>query len=209
MCFHELLRIATSPRIWTTVPTNLGTTGTILMEPTPMPSARLPSAVLVPAVQYGVGLVLFLFEPQYGLLVIGHHRVVRRLRPLTRGERLYVTACIAIHVTGVVHADRLYEGLWWYDDVTHALSGSLVAGLVVILLATKLDDPRQIAAGTLLAFVPIGIGWEMYEYRVLRLAVYGWGDAAVDFWNNILGGVAMVAYLGLRDRLAWKPTGDA
>lgn len=157
--------------------------------------------VLVPVVQYGAGLGLLPFEPQYGLLVIGHHRAVRRLRVLSEGERLYVTACIVIHVAGVVHASRLYEGLHWYDSVTHALSGSLVAGLVAMLLATRLDDPRRVAAGTILAFLPIGLGWEMYEYRVLRLAVYGWGDAATDFWNNVLGGVAMTGYLALRGRL--------
>jgi hypothetical protein len=166
-----------------------------------MTRTRSPWATLVPVVQYGAGLALLPFEPQYGLLVLGHHRVVRRVRALSGGERLYVTACITVHVVGVVHAGRLYEGLHWYDNVTHVLSGSLVAGLVAMLLAAKFDDPRRVAAGTLLALLPIGLGWEMYEYRVLRLAVYGWGDAATDVWNNVLGGTAMVCYLAVRDRL--------
>lgn len=167
-----------------------------------MTPARSPSTALVSAVQYCTGLALMPFELQYGLLVIGHHHAVRRLRVSSGGERLYVTLCVTVHVVGVVHAGRLYEGFHWYDNVTHALSGSLVAGLVVILLATRIDDPRRIAAGTLLALLPIGLGWEMYEYRILRLAVYGWGDAAIDFWNNILGGVGMLGYLALRGRLA-------
>ncbi len=164
--------------------------------------------MLVSVVQYGIGVALLPFEPQYGLLVIGHHRVIRRLRPLTAGERLYVTGCVAVHVVGVVHADQLYKAVGWYDNVTHVLSGSFIAGLLVILLATRVDTPRWIAAGVLLAFLPVGIGWEMYEYRVLRLAVYGWGDAAVDFWNNILGGVGMVVYLALRGRLTYQSPSD-
>lgn len=166
-----------------------------------MASNRLPSRLVATALQYGIGLALLPFEPQYGALILGHHRVVERVRAVTPGERLYVTGGVAFHTVGVVFADRLYRAFSWYDDVAHLLSGSLVAGLLVLVLSRYVDDRRRLAAIVLGALVPVGLAWEMYEFHTPRLTVYGWGDAASDIWFNVVGGTAMVGYLAARRRL--------
>ncbi|MFB6159695.1 MAG: hypothetical protein ABEJ61_00785 [Haloferacaceae archaeon] len=167
------------------------------MVPVRRPSPRR----VVAAVQAGVGLALLPFEPQYGLLVLGHHLLLRPVRTVTPRERLYATAAIAFHTVGVVFPEQLYRAFVWYDDVAHLLSGSLVAALLVAVLDRVVDDGRTVAAVAVLALVPIGLGWEMYEFHTPRLTVYGWNDSASDVGFNLLGGCATVVYGRLRDRL--------
>lgn len=162
-----------------------------------MPSTR-SRPLLVAVIQYAVGLALLPLEPQYGLLVIGHHHVVGRLRPLTPSERLYVTVAIAIHTVGVTFPEHLYREFAWYDNVTHFMSGSLVAGLLIIVLSRHVKRFHWVAAMTVFTMVFVGIGWEMYEYHTPRLRVYGWGDTVSDIWTNLFGTVAMLTYIQMR-----------
>lgn len=162
------------------------------------------------SIQYSVGLALLPLEPQYGAFVLGHHFLldrlaVDRLRPPTLGERLFVTAGIAFHAVGVAFADQLYRAFVWYDNVAHLLSSSIVAGLLVVLVSRYVKTDRRVAAIVLSALLPLGLVWEMYEFRVPYLTVYGWGDAASDIWFNVIGGVAMLGYLSLRRH---RPRGD-
>jgi hypothetical protein len=162
-----------------------------------MPSERART-LSVAAIQYAVGVALLPLEPQYGLLVIGHHHVFGRLRPMTPGERLYLTAAIAIHTVGVTYPEHLYRAFAWYDNVTHFMSGSLVGGLVAVVLSRRIERFPWLLASTVVALVLVGVGWEMYEYHTPRLRVYGWGDTVSDIWTNVAGGLAMVAYLRIR-----------
>lgn len=165
-----------------------------------MPSERA-CRLSVAAIQYAVGLALLPLEPQYGLLVIGHHRVVSRFRPLTLGERLYLTAAIAIHTVGVTFPEQLYRTFVWYDDITHFMSGSLVGGLIAVALSRRVERFPWLAVLTVSALALVGVGWEMYEYHTPRLRVYGWGDTVSDIWTNVAGGVAMLVYLRIRPRI--------
>ncbi len=158
-----------------------------------MPSTRF-RRLLVATVQYPIGLALLPFEPQYGLLVIAQHHVIGRLRTLTPGERLYVTVAIAIHTVGVTYPEQFYRTVVWFDDVTHFMSGSLVAGLLMLVLSRRIGRFSWLLVTTVVALFVVGIGWEMYEYHTPRLRVYGWGDTVSDIRMNLFGGVAMVTY---------------
>jgi hypothetical protein len=122
------------------------------------------------------------------------HRPTNYWGPVSAGRHVFAPS----DVVEVTHPAHLYRALAWYDDVTHFTSGSLVAGLLVVALAQRVERVRWIAAATVVAPVLVGVGWEMYEHHTPRLRVYEWGDAVSDIWTNLLGGVAMLAYLRTR-----------
>jgi len=122
-----------------------------------------------------------------------------------------LTAWIA--AAGLLHSIGMlgpYESVWWWDHVTHLLSGALVAALVyagLIALGRSpdaLDLSGPAIAGLTVALTMLaGVFWELIELvaRDLgeRLDVepvlvhYGWRDTAYDLVFDFLGALLVVA----------------
>ncbi|MHB9287023.1 hypothetical protein ACKVMT_08285 [Halobacteriales archaeon Cl-PHB] len=136
-----------------------------------------------------------------------------------------LTAWIA--VAGFLHSLGmlgLYDSVWWWDHVTHLLSGALVAALVYAGLlvlgqdGTGFEPAWQTAATLTVVFtMAVGVFWELVEL-VARdvgerldlepvLVHYGWQDTALDLVFDFVGAVLVVAldlrlFVALADRSA-------
>jgi hypothetical protein len=111
---------------------------------------------------------------------------------------------------GVLHSLGMlgrYESTWWWDHLTHTVSGALVAALLYAgaLVAPPdvagLDGPS--AATVTVAFtVAVGVFWELVEL-VARdvgewlgvepvLVHYGWRDTAADLGFDVVGALLVI-----------------
>jgi hypothetical protein len=104
-----------------------------------------------------------------------------------------------------------YDTIWWWDHLTHTLSGALVAALVYsgLVVSFQYADVASLSATVLglstvfLTFV-VGILWELIElvardmgdrYDVEPVLVhYSWRDTALDLVFDIGGALAVVAF---------------
>lgn len=118
-----------------------------------------------------------------------------------------------IALAGFLHSLGMlgpYDTVAWWDLLTHAVSGTLVAALVYAAALVALAGP-PVTAGivgvTLLVTVAAGAFWELLElvardlgerYGVDPVLVhYGWRDTAVDLVVDVAG-AALVVGLDVR-----------
>lgn len=125
---------------------------------------------------------------------------------------LWITTAAFLHSLGMV---GVYETVWWWDHLTHAFSGALVAA--VGYAATRAVDayaeeirlpPTFLWVFVFLVTVAVGVGWETTEMlgrELARLAdvepllvVYGVDDTILDLVFDIVGAtlVAALTHLG-------------
>lgn len=116
---------------------------------------------------------------------------------------LWFSVAAVLHVVGMT---GLYESVWWWDHITHAVSSALVAALLYagVLVGGVAGGPTASTAGavTLVLTIAVGVVWELVEL-VARdvgehldvepvLVHYGWRDTAYDLVFDVVGALVVV-----------------
>ncbi|KAB1189235.1 MULTISPECIES: hypothetical protein [Haloferax] len=99
-----------------------------------------------------------------------------------------------LHFGGLAYG--IYTKIWWWDLLTHSLSGFGVAGVLFLVFPQTFNGSRApvVVAGVILA---IGAGFEVYEY-LFKDFWYGWSaayyfeDTVTDLVVDVLGALAFV-----------------
>ena len=118
-----------------------------------------------------------------------------------------------IALAGVAHQAGmfgLYDEIWWWDHLTHTLSGSLVAAILYAGFLSLAIAPSPVtvplvgpAGATVLLAFALGVYWELIELFARTLARrfdfepvllhYGTGDTELDLLFDVAGAVLVVA----------------
>ncbi|MEF8831657.1 MAG: hypothetical protein V5A23_09005 [Halobacteriales archaeon] len=97
-----------------------------------------------------------------------------------------------------------YESTWWWDHLTHTVSGALLAALLYAALLVVPDGPGPVAvaAATVGGTLALGLVWELVElvarelgerYGVEPVLVhYGWTDTGFDLLFDVVGALVVV-----------------
>lgn len=136
--------------------------------------------------------------------------------PVGADLALWVTGAALLHAVGAVSIPgspgNLYSQLWWWDHLTHTASAAVVAGVGYGVVRT-LDAHELVSLPPPTAFVvtlsivlAVGVYWEVFEWAVGHLEVfgqtaltqYGAGDTAADLAFDGLGGLAVAGWAVLR-----------
>lgn len=182
-------------------------------------------ATLVAAIQRGNGAAIVNAVASLGA-VLGAAAVTGGLVPAPAwlaatgsALTLWVAAAGLLHCVGMLGP---YETVWWWDHLTHVVSGALVAalayaGLLVVGRGTTtgpLDWPT-VAALTVLFTLLAGVFWELIELVARDLGErfgvepvlvhYGWRDTALDLLFDVVGALLVVlldvrAFVAVADR---------
>ncbi|RDI72097.1 hypothetical protein [Halopelagius longus] len=122
---------------------------------------------------------------------------------LSPGLTLWITLAVFLHAVGML---GLYDGVWWYDHVTHTLSATIVAGVgyatarAVDRYTDTVHLPRRFMFVFIVTFtLAFGVFWEVLEFfaRLSADAVgaeavlvqYGLDDTIVDLLFDSVGAV--------------------
>ncbi|WP_135364535.1 hypothetical protein [Halosimplex halophilum] len=140
------------------------------------------------------------------------------------GLVLWIAVAVFLNALGFA---GLYEQYQWYDEITHTVSGTIIAGIgyasfrAVEEHSGEVDAPPAFRAAFVVVFVlAAGVVWELLEFASEQLAgalgadaplvVYGVDDIVTDMIFNGVGGLVVALwgsdYVGgftgfLRDRL--------
>ncbi|WP_247731765.1 hypothetical protein [Halovivax limisalsi] len=145
-----------------------------------------------------------------GLLVTFLPAVMERNYSLPLDSRLalWITTAVFLHTVG---SAGLYDRIYWWDHVTHAVSGSLIAA-AGYTIARAIDlHSDEIHIPTRFAFVYIfvvvlsfGVVWELFEFALdivanatgvtMPLAQKGLDDTVRDSMFNSLGALSVAAF---------------
>ncbi|MCU4740701.1 hypothetical protein [Natronoglomus mannanivorans] len=175
---------------------------------------QLLRATLVAMVAYGVVTVDPGIVSNTGamLLVTFVPTLLRRRYdlPFDAGLVLWITVVVFLHSLGSVY---LYDQTFWWHNVTHPLSATLVGaiGYVVIRTLDELRDdihlPLELTPWFVVLFVvSFGVFWEIGEFAMDALAAttglqmplsqHGLADTMTDLVFNTIGSI-LVAFWGL------------
>lgn len=121
----------------------------------------------------------------------------RRIREHLKQNRrdLFVTLVLGALSTGL-HAMDLYATLWWWDILTHFVSGMAVGAILYLVVTIRFERAEKATFASVLLLVLVMIGWETFEFWLgLSLPelprpwpddVYG-NDTALDVVVSLLG----------------------
>ena len=129
-----------------------------------------------------------------------------RFRPW---QRLWVSAAALVHTLGMLGP---YDRIWWWDHVTHTLSGVVVAGAADVDYRARPEGRERASLpfdgrATWITGVTVGFGllWEFLEYGIHAVADrrdfepllvhYGRFDSVADVAFDLLG-AGLVIFLG-------------
>ncbi|WP_232686445.1 hypothetical protein [Halobacterium zhouii] len=183
------------------------------------PSARTVARLL----QAGVGAVLVagvvtrnvsvVVNAVLGLAVTFLPALLRRdyRLHLSPGVSLWVALAVFLHTLGMAGP---YHSVWWWDNLTHATSAALVAGVSYATVAAldehrpNLDLPQPfLVVFILLSTIAFGVLWEVLEFATRGaahaldldpvLVQYGVTDSLLDLVFDAVGAV-VVAVFGAR-----------
>ena len=112
---------------------------------------------------------------------------------------VWAAASVGLHTFGLVRG--LYDDAWWWDELTHFVSSSLVGMLAAIglflfdLHSVKIKVPRWGYPIMVLIFsIMMGVVWEVAEFAGDVLAgtrmPYSLVDTLSDCYVDMLGGLA-------------------
>jgi len=112
--------------------------------------------------------------------------------------QIWALLAIGLHTFGLVW--KLYDTTWWWDEMTHAVSSSLVGMLAAIGLylfdmhSIKIKVPRWAYPIMIMVFsIFIGVIWEMGEFTGDVLTStrmqYSLSDTLNDCYVDMLGGL--------------------
>ena len=125
------------------------------------------------------------------------------------GLVLWITLAVILHTVGFL---GVYDQYAWYDEVTHAMSATIVAGIGYAVLrafeihSEEVDVPAEFRGLFVVIFtLAFGMIWEVGEFGAIELArtlgvkppvtVYGVDDIVTDLVFNTVGAV-IVAVVG-------------
>ena len=116
------------------------------------------------------------------------------------GLVLWITVAVVLHTAGSL---GLYRQFQWYDEVTHTVSATIIAGIgyasfrALELHSDEIDVPAEFRAVFIVVFVlAAGMVWEVLEFALGGLVtVYGIDDIVTDLVFNAVG-AAVVAIWG-------------
>ena len=135
--------------------------------------------------------------------------------PMDPALTLWITGAVFLHAVGVVgfpgSPANLYQDLWWYDHVTHALSASVVAAAgyatarAIDLHTEEVRLPsRFMFVFILLVTLAFGVFWEVIEFTIGEVAAltgsdavltqYGLGDSMLDLVFDTVGAVVVAVW---------------
>jgi hypothetical protein len=140
-------------------------------------------------------------------------------RALSRERWLWAFVGVLAMFVSVLHfgglAYRVYITFWWWDLLTHSLSGFGVAGVLFIVFPRAFDGSRAplVVAGIIFA---IGAGFELYEF-LFKDFWYGWStayyaeDTLTDLVVDVLGGLGFLVFIDwvARNRTASTAAADS
>lgn len=115
------------------------------------------------------------------------------------GLVVWVTLSMLLHVVGFL---GFYDRYQWYDEITHTLSATVVAGLgyaafrALELHSEDIEVPSEFRAVFIVVFVlAAGVFWEVLEFALGGLVtVYGIDDIVTDLVFNGVGAVLVALY---------------
>jgi hypothetical protein len=220
LCFDLYLRASDHERTGPTVAPDRGDPGsrgrrTALGGSTLRYAVRGMQAFLVLATVYAVATVQYTLIVNTGvpLALAAFPTLVRWRydRDLSAGLALWIATAAALHALGAL---GLYAWFGWYDQVTHTVSASLVAGVGYAIVgalerySTAVEFPPRFRVLLVLLFVlGIGVIWEILEFATGGIAAlvggepvlaqYGLRDIALDLVFDAVGGL-LVALWGTR-----------
>jgi len=115
------------------------------------------------------------------------------------GLVLWIAVAMVLHVLGSM---GIYEQFQWYDEVTHTVSATLVAGIgyasfrAVECHSEAVDVPPVFRTVFIVVFVlAAGILWEVIEFGLGGLVtVYGIDDIVTDLVFNGVGALVVAIW---------------
>lgn len=122
-------------------------------------------------------------------------------------------AILAGHLFGSIFS--LYEGIFWFDMVMHALGGAWLAAVFIAIGAARYPSffaPLSLLLRTLrvvLLVLLAGFAWELYEYGFAVWATAEFGDLGFaqpladtlsDLALDVLGATVVSAFLFPKER---------
>lgn len=124
------------------------------------------------------------------------------------GIVLWITIAIFLHSAGSL---GLYGRFAWYDEVTHTISATIIAGIGYAVLrafechSEEIDVPSDFRAVFIIVFVlAFGVIWELFEFASVWLSrvigvqspvtVYGIDDIVTDMIFNTVGAVVVAIW---------------
>lgn len=116
------------------------------------------------------------------------------------GLALWITIALLLHTVGSIW---LYVEYQWYDEITHTVSATIVAGLgyaafrAFELHSTEIDVPPAFRSVFIVVFVlAVGVFWEVLEFALggAVVTVYGIDDIVTDFVFNTVGAALVAAW---------------
>jgi hypothetical protein len=127
----------------------------------------------------------------------------RNSTPLLQSRRFvallvaYSLVVCALHFGGLAY--EIYTRIWWWDLLTHSLSGVGVAAWLCLLPIPGMDPSRVLVVP--LAVLAIGAGFEVYEYLFKDFYVewtltYYATDTVIDLVLDSLGAEAFRRWYG-------------
>lgn len=141
--------------------------------------------------------------------------------PVDAGLTLWIAVAVFLHVLG---SSGFYQTVWGWHNLTHAVSGTLVAGAgytAVSAVESHTDSvsfPVEFTFVFVVLFVfSVGVFWEMHEFTLdgvaalagtedVVLAQHGLEDTMSDMMANTFGAllVATAATLWRSGRVEWS-----
>ena len=135
-----------------------------------------------------------------GALILALPLLLERARAFKMPLFMHLWAAIAVgrHTFGLVMG--LYDTTWWWDEITHAISSSMVSMIAALGLylfdshSVKIKVPRWAYPMMILTFALfIGMVWEIAEFTGDMLAdtgmQYSVRDTLHDSYVDLLGGL--------------------
>lgn len=124
------------------------------------------------------------------------------------GLVLWITVAISLNTAGSLY---LYRRFSWYDEVTHTISATIIAGIGYAVLRAfechsgEIDVPSDFRAVFIIVFVlAFGVIWEVLEFAAVLLSrvigvrspvtVYGIDDIVTDMVFNTVGAVVVAIW---------------
>lgn len=115
------------------------------------------------------------------------------------GIVLWITVAMVLHVVGTL---GVYDQYQWYDEITHTVSATIVAGLGYASFralerhSDEIDVPAEFRAFFIIVFVlAAGMVWEVVEFTFGSLIpVYGIGDIVTDLVFNTVGAIIVALW---------------
>ena len=128
--------------------------------------------------------------------------------PLDPWLGLWITTAVFLHTLG---SAGLYGRIFWWDNLTHAMSASLIAGVgytaarAVDLHSEDIYVPRRFAFVYIFVVVlSFGVVWELFEFGLdvaadatgltMPLAQHGLDDTVRDLMFNSVGALVVALF---------------